>query len=147
MKRNIQTDSAVSAFRLLINTVILKIIKTCTEAEAARRGVNFQIDYEELEAFIAVMFYRGVCGAKSLPLKSLWDKKWGSQFVRQVISRDRFCEVLSFLRFDKKSTRSERLMTDKFALISEVWYRFIANSQQCYIPEENLTADEQLFFI
>jgi hypothetical protein len=145
-KRNIRSDSPASAFHLIICYTILKIVKECTEAEANRRGVvDFRIEYEELEAFIAIMFYRGMCGAKNFPLKTLWNRTWGSQFVREVMSRDRFCEILSFLRFDMKNTRSQRLRNDKFALISDVWYRFIANSQQAYVPEENLTVDEQLF--
>ncbi|XP_033298750.1 piggyBac transposable element-derived protein 4-like [Bombus bifarius] len=40
---------------------------------------------------------------------------------------------------------SERLQTDKFALISEIWNRFIRNSQVCYKPYENISIDEQLF--
>ena len=40
---------------------------------------------------------------------------------------------------------SERLQTDKFALISEIWNRFISNSQACYKPYENISIDEQLF--
>ena len=39
----------------------------------------------------------------------------------------------------------ERLQTDKFALISEIWNRFINNSQACYKPYENISIDEQLF--
>lgn len=41
--------------------------------------------------------------------------------------------------------RSERLRTDKFALISEIWNKFIYNSQFCYKPHENISIDEQLF--
>ena len=59
--------------------------------------------------------------------------------------RDRFIEILSFIRFDKRSERSERLQTDKFALISETWNRFVSNSQACYKPQQNITVDEQLF--
>ena len=40
---------------------------------------------------------------------------------------------------------SKRLQTDKFALISEIWNRFISNSQTCYKPYENISIDEQLF--
>ena len=40
---------------------------------------------------------------------------------------------------------SKRLQTDKFALISEIWNRFISNSQACYKPYENISIDEQLF--
>ena len=37
---------------------------------------------------------------------------------------------------------SERLQTDKFALISEIWNRFISNSQACYKPYENISISE-----
>ena len=37
------------------------------------------------------------------------------------------------------------MQTDKFALISNVWYSFIENSQNCYVPGQNITIDEQLF--
>ncbi len=44
-----------------------------------------------------------------------------------------------------KSSRSQRLQTEKFALASEVWKSFIENSVLCYKPEKNVTDDEQLF--
>ncbi|CAH2093562.1 unnamed protein product [Euphydryas editha] len=61
------------------------------------------------------------------------------------MSRSDFCEIMRFIRFDKKNQRSQRLQTDKFALISEVWYKFIENSQNCYKPGEHVTINEQLF--
>lgn len=69
----------------------------------------------------------------------------GTKFFSAVISRNDFTEILRFLRFDKKSIRSQRLQTDKFALISTVWNKFIENSQNCYKLGENVTVDEQLF--
>ncbi len=145
-KRHIYSGSVASAFRLIIDLAIMKIIKSCTEAEAARRGkVNWSVEYDELDAFFAIMFYRGLCGGKNFPLKMLWNVKWGAQRVKDIMSRNRFTEIMSYLRFDNKITRSQRLATDKFALISDVWNRFITNSQQAYVPEEELTIDEQLF--
>ena len=80
-----------------------------------------------------------------MPLTDLWNKNWGIVFCKQVMSRDRFKEILRFLRFDKKSSRSERLQTDKFALFSTVWNRFIENFIAYYKPGAFLTVDEQLF--
>ena len=64
-----------------------------------------------------------------------------------------FIELRSFLgilyargAYEARSLKaSERLQTDKFALISEIWNRFISNSQACYKPYENSSIDEQLF--
>ena len=56
-----------------------------------------------------------------------------------------FCDIMRFFRFDKQSTRLSRLQTDKFALISAVWDKFIENCIVRYKPGENITVDEQLF--
>ncbi|CAH2084541.1 unnamed protein product [Euphydryas editha] len=61
------------------------------------------------------------------------------------MSRDGFREIVKFLRFYVRSTRTQRLTTDKFGLISEVWYNFISNAQSCYTPGPYITIDEQLF--
>ena len=61
------------------------------------------------------------------------------------MSRNRCHEIMRFLRFDLRSTRSARLQTDKFAFISNIWNRFVDNSISCYKPGENITIDEQLF--
>ena len=52
---------------------------------------------------------------------------------------------MKFIRFDNKQTRSGRLVTDKFALTSEIWCPFIGNCNKCYNPSDILTIDEQLF--
>lgn len=61
------------------------------------------------------------------------------------MSRNRFLDIMRFLRFDVRATRSVRLQTDKFALASDPWNRFISNCQICYKPGENIAVDEQLF--
>ena len=69
----------------------------------------------------------------------------GIAFFRDIMSRDRYRETLKFIRFDVRSTRSQRLMTDKFALVSTMWNRFIENCKASYRPGENITINEQLF--
>ena len=80
-----------------------------------------------------------------MPLIDLWSKNWGVAFCKQVLSRNCFKEILRFLRFDKKLSRSERLQIDKFALFSMVWNRLVENSIACYKPGAFLMVDEQLF--
>ncbi|GBN30593.1 hypothetical protein AVEN_95039-1 [Araneus ventricosus] len=60
------------------------------------------------------------------------------------MAKDRFKEIICFLRFDHKTERSERLKSDKFALGSALWCPFIENSASCYKPGVNLTVHEQL---
>ena len=49
------------------------------------------------------------------------------------------------MRYDIKSSLSERLGIDKLALFSMVWNRFVENSIACYKPGTFLMIDEQLF--
>lgn len=137
----------VSAFHLLIDKSILEHIKECTETEARHQllDVTWCVTVEELYAFIGLLYLRGVCGAKRLPLATLWSSQWGIRFFAETMSRNRFQEIMRFIRFDIKATRSERLLQDKFALISEVWNRFINNCVSNYRPGSNITVDEQLF--
>lgn len=58
---------------------------------------------------------------------------------------DRYTEILKFIRFDMRSTRSERLKSDKFALFSTILDIFIDNCKSCYNPSGNITIDEQFF--
>lgn len=144
-KRNVD-ETCGSAWRLMIDGKILKHVLSCTIAEARRtHSPDWVITIEELEAFLAIIYVRGAIGAKCLDLDALWSVKWGNDFVKATMSRDRFREIMKFLRFDVRSTRTQRLTTDKFGLISEVWYNFISNAQSCYTPGPYITIDEQLF--
>lgn len=145
--RNITAGNFTSAWRLFINEKILRFIKLCTEAEAHRRlqNSNWNISLEELDAFISLLYARGAFISKGISINDLWSKTWGLNFFHQTMARDRFKEIMRYLRFDLKETRSERLRTDQFALVSEIWNTFIENCLLCYKPGENITVDEQLF--
>ncbi|XP_073494170.1 uncharacterized protein [Phyllobates terribilis] len=145
-RRNIIIDSPLSAWRLFFDSYILTHIKNCTLAEACRNNnLQFTLSDEELDAFIAIFYARGISGTNRHSISSIWCNDWGIPFCKATMFRDRFVEIMRFLRFDEKSTRSERLQTDKFALFSIVWDRFIENCIACYKPGPYITVDEQLF--
>ena len=146
-KRNIEDEYVSSTWRLLISERMLRHIKLCTEEEAHRQlGTDdWNTSLQEIDAFIGILYARGIYCAKGLELDSLWSTVWSPPFFRETMARDRFREILRFLRFDLKTTRSERLINDKFCLISEIWDMFIENSILCYKPGPFITVDEQLF--
>lgn len=145
-RRNIMEEEISSAFLLLIDHHILEHIRNCTEIEASRvLGKKWTLSQEKLKAFIGILYGRGAYEAKGLKLSYLWNKKWGPDFFSENISRNDFTEILRFIRFDKRNERSQRLQTDKFALVSTVWDKFIENSQNAFKPGAFITVDEQLF--
>ena len=133
-RRNIQVASPASAWLIFIDKYILEHIRKCTITEAHRQTENeeFRLTNNELLAFIAVMYARGVTGSNDMPHHTLWTGNWGVPLRKQAISRNCFSESLRFLRFDTKLDRSKKLKTDRFALFLMVWNRFIDNCISCY---------------
>ncbi|XP_074485815.1 uncharacterized protein LOC141764447 isoform X1 [Sebastes fasciatus] len=143
-KRNV--EDAHTAFLCLFDVGMLEHIRDCTVDEAHRHSgdSSWDLTVAELKAFIALLYIRGAKGAKYMDLSSLWSEKWGFLFFKETMSRNRFREIMRFLRFDKKKTRRARLQDDKFALVSATWNKFVQNSIACYKPGANITIDEQL---
>ena len=98
----------------------------------------------ELDKFIGFVIARDVIGGQKFSLKSFWGKSWGCQIFSQAMPRDRFVEIMRFLRFDLKTERRRNLLQDKFALVSQLWNSFISNCQKAFISQWNITVDEQL---
>ena len=90
------------------------------------------------------MYTRESTVKSALPLHDFWTENWRVSLCKSAMSRNRFCEILQFLRFDVKSNRSHRLQTDKFALFSEFWTHFTDNCCALYKPGAFITVDEQL---
>ena len=99
----------------------------------------------ELDAFLAIIYARGAHKATKIKIHELWNKLWGIPIISETMARNRFIEMMRFLRFDYKQTRSHRLATDKLALISTIWNIFVENRLKHYRPGTNITVDEQLF--
>jgi len=97
------------------------------------------------------MYVRGVTGSDDMPCHTFWTENWCAPLRKQAISRNLFRKILRFIRLTKslidlkKSYRSQRLKTDKLALFSVVWKRFIENCISCNTPGAFITVDEQLY--
>lgn len=142
----IKDENHLSAFRVFFSESMMKNILKCTIAEAQKVNKNkqFVITLDELDKFIGLIITRGVIGGRNLPISHMWDKFWGCPLFNKTMPRDRFSEIMKYLRFDLKSERRKNLETDKFCLVSNLWNSFIENCQKAYIPHENITIDEQL---
>ncbi|GBN43991.1 hypothetical protein AVEN_174310-1 [Araneus ventricosus] len=61
------------------------------------------------------------------------------------MSRNRLRDIMENLRFGLKPTMTQRLETDKFAMVSDICNKFIDNCATSYKLGENLVVDERLF--
>ena len=89
--------------------------------------------------------YEERIAAKTFPFTIFGIKNGENHFFQQTMSRNGCREIMSFLRFDWNSTMLARLQTDKFAVVSDIWNKFVDISISCYKPGENIMIDEQLF--
>lgn len=73
-KRHVMKNSAASSSRLFIDGFMLRHIKQCTEIEANQvlERDGWKIPLEELDAFISILYVRGVYCAKGIELVCLW---------------------------------------------------------------------------
>ena len=109
--------------------------------EAFSRTVNkkFTLNIENLEIFVVILYGRGVSGKKHLLVHDTWSRNCEITLCQEAMPKNRFCEILRFIRFD------ESLKTDKSALYSVWWKRFIRNSVACHKPGGFVTVDGQFF--
>lgn len=138
--------SPLSAFSIFVDEKMLRHVQRCTNEEGKRVTGDqaWHVTLEEMEKFIGLLITRGIIGGRNLPVKELWSKSWGNSIFNKTLPRHRFCEIMTHLRFDMKSERRRNLVSNKFCLASEIWEPFIENCQKAFVPEKNITVDEQL---
>lgn len=136
--------SRLQSFLCLFDISMLMTIRDCTVHKARRTHPDWNTSVYELMAFIAVLFFRGAIG-RTGAMHDCWSKCFGIPEIIYTMSRDRYENLMRHLRFDIKDTRLERMQTDKFAAISDIWGRFVHNCKLSYNPGQHITVDEQLF--
>lgn len=101
---------------------MLKHIQHCTEIEVVRRtrNNNWKVSLDELDAFTVLLYIRGNLHAKGFSIDASLSTKWGSRYFNETTPRNRFKEITRYLLFNVKSTRSQRLLHDRFTLLSKV---------------------------
>ncbi|XP_042569986.1 piggyBac transposable element-derived protein 3-like isoform X2 [Cyprinus carpio] len=137
-------SSRLQSFLCFITLDMLHTIQEWTIQHAQEtEHVHWFMALPELMAFIAIVILRGLTKVPSL--RDCWSANLGNPHIIGTMSRNRFQDIMRHLRFDDRSTRSDRAKTDKFAAISSVWGSFVTNCITSYNPGLHITVDEQLF--
>uniref|UniRef100_A0A8C1ZSM4 PiggyBac transposable element-derived protein domain-containing protein n=2 Tax=Cyprinoidei TaxID=30727 RepID=A0A8C1ZSM4_CYPCA len=137
-------SSRLQSFLCFITLDMLHSIQEWTIQHAQEtEHVHWFMALPELMAFIAIVILRGLTKVPSL--RDCWSANLGNPHIIGTMPRNRFQDIMRHLRFDDRSTRSDRAKTDKFAAISSVWGSFVTNCITSYNPGLHITVDEQLF--
>ncbi|XP_048857205.1 uncharacterized protein LOC125724512 [Brienomyrus brachyistius] len=136
--------SRLQTFLCFITLDMLRSIQEWTVQHAQQtEHAHWFMALPELMAFIAIVILRGLTKVQSL--RDCWSATLGNPQIIGTMPRNRFQDIMRHLRFDDRSTRSDRAKTDKFAAISSVWGSFVINCITSYHPGLHITVDEQLF--
>ncbi|XP_040924779.2 uncharacterized protein LOC121201908 [Betta splendens] len=140
-KRSI--SSRLESFLRFITLDMLHSIQECTIQHARRtEHDDWFMDIPELMAFISIVILRG---AIRLPSPDdYWSEEMGVAKIMATMAHERFEDIMRHLRFDDRSTRRQRVKTDKFAAISDVWGPFVANCVTSYNPGPRMSVDTLL---
>ncbi|XP_026015223.1 piggyBac transposable element-derived protein 3-like [Astatotilapia calliptera] len=136
--------SVLQSFLCLLDVGMLHTIRECTVHQAHRTEPDWNLSVHELMAFISILFVRAIMCPVGAIL-DCWSERFLVPVIKETMPRDRFILIMQHLQFDDKDTRAERVKTDKFEAISDIWTRFNENCAKSFTPGEHMTIDEQLF--
>lgn len=137
-------------FHLFINEEIMDIIVRRTNEKAKRNMTENKqwkpLDRTELDAFFGLVLLIGRFRESHERKQDLWkiDEGLSRQFYAAIMSRNRFTDILRYIRFDDSATREERKAKDKLAPLRDVTNIFTRNCKNCYSATEAGCVDEQL---
>lgn len=144
----VEANSIIDFFELFFTDEICDEIVRCTNMEAMKFFDSNDdwkmVNKQELHAFFGLLISAGHMKSCNENYRTFWHPFYGSPIFKATMGVNRFEELLRFIRFDDKSTRSERRKTDKLCPIRNIWEQVTANFKKYYIPSQNLTIDEQL---
>lgn len=145
---DVAITNPVDIFKLFFSDDICQEIVRCTNTEAVRSSKFPEkwkmLTVEELYAFFGLLITAGHMKSCNQNYRIFWHPFYGSPIFQATMGLTRFEHLLRFIRFDDKSTRSERRKTDKLCPIRNIWEKVTGKFSQFYVPSENLTVDEQL---
>lgn len=100
---------------------------------------------DEINALLGLLLLKSVLKSNDEKITSLFTKDGFSRPIfSATMSEKRFVILLSCLRFDDANTRAQRKEYDKAAPITEIFEKFIENSQSVYCVSSEMTVDEML---
>lgn len=143
-----------SIWNKLFDDEMLQHILTWTNAKISDYRTKFArhdrpelkaLDITEMKAFLGLLFYSAVLKSNHEDTSYLFALDGtGCEIFRCCMSETRFLVLLLCLRFDNPNDRVERKKTDNLAAISEIFNKFLRNSQKLYECGESVTVDEML---
>ncbi|CAK9801677.1 PiggyBac transposable element-derived protein 4 [Anthophora quadrimaculata] len=137
-------------FYLFINKEIIDTVIRHTNNKAMESVLPNQkwklVDETEIDAFFGLLLLIGRFRESRERKQDLWkqDTSFSRSCYAAIMSRDRFTNILKYIRFDESATRDERKSTDKLAPLRQIVNVFTENCKKSYSATNTGCVDEQL---
>ena len=139
--RNVCGLSPDHAFKLLMSCQVVKKIVDFTNLEGQRRFPYWmRTSVDEMYRFFGVLLMAGAFHDNKTRVSELWGAE-GRQIYNQCMSRNRFTELVTCIRFDD---RRQRNLSDKFSPLRNIFSEVVTNFKSAYKAGCSVTVDEQL---
>ncbi|XP_056643942.1 piggyBac transposable element-derived protein 4-like [Diorhabda sublineata] len=145
--------SPIETWELLLADDIIQLIVQYTNQKLEAKYISplirpyyaKNIDSCELRTYFGLILLTAIFKSNHEDVRSLWASDYtGRDIFRGVMGLNRFLFIHFNITFDDLSTREQRKSTDKLALISEMFDKFIQNCSNNYTCSEYLCIDEML---
>ena len=144
--------SFMGSFQCMFDETMFELIAQITNEYFSNAREKFarerdarSTNVKEIKAYLGVLILIGIQKSNHTNFLDIWsDDKFGSDYVRSVMSGNRFLFLSRCLRFDDRETRAARREIDKLVAIRVFFDKFVSNCKDCYMPNENVTIDESM---
>ncbi|XP_019135160.2 piggyBac transposable element-derived protein 4-like [Larimichthys crocea] len=138
-------SSPKTSFELFITEEVIQLILKNTNLEGRRTTEDWMdVNKVELWAFISLLILAGLYRSWNEATQSLWAEHTGRAIFRATMSRKRFMQISTALRFDDRLSRPARQRRDKLAAIRELWDVWSTRLPVLFTPGRDVCVDEQL---
>lgn len=144
----------IDIWNYFMSEEIIDIIVDCTNKYIEELRVSGKYSRErdanptskhEIRALIGLLYLGGVTDSNRTNRDDVWKRDgYGIELFHFVMSQQRFKFLLRCIRFDDKTTRSERQKYDKLAAIRNIFDIFVSGCQKGYHFSDFVTIDEML---
>ncbi|XP_024935496.1 piggyBac transposable element-derived protein 4 [Cephus cinctus] len=144
--------SILDSWNLIIPEEIIDKIVLNTNEEIAEKATKYKertryiamTSRAEIRAFIGLLYMSGVMKESHISVEELWSDMYGPPIFHATMTLSRFRFLTACIRFDEKSSRTSRKMTDQFAAIREIWEIYVNSCRTYYNPSEYCTLGTSL---
>lgn len=146
-----EAKTVLDCWKLYFPDEVIQHIVNCTNKKLQKIRLtgslkhNTPTDFEEMSAFIGLLYLAGVKRAQHLNTSELWSTDGTApEYFAATMSERRFHSLVQAIRFDDIDSRVERAREDNLAPVRYILDGFVERCIQHYSLGSYITVDEML---